>query len=74
MVEDITKSTTQISNGLLDSIGVDLKGMINSFVTGKAIGQGLNNQEHKQEKESATDLTVDNSAVDADTTETVDEE
>lgn len=41
MIEDITKSTNQVSAGMLEGIGVDLKSMINSFVTGKAIGQGI---------------------------------
>ena len=41
MVEDITKSTNQVSAGMLDGIGIDLKTMINSFITGKAIGQGI---------------------------------
>lgn len=43
MVEDITKSTNQVSAGMLEGIGIDLKSMINSFVTGKAIGQGIAN-------------------------------
>ncbi|SDA23484.1 flotillin [Ruminococcus sp. YE71] len=42
MIEDITKSTNQVSAGMLDGIGIDLKSMINSFVTGKAIGMGMN--------------------------------
>lgn len=41
MVEDITKSTNQISSGMLEGIGIDLKSMLNAFVTGKAIGQGI---------------------------------
>ena len=41
MIEDITKSTNQVSAGMLDGIGIDLKSMINSFITGKAIGQGI---------------------------------
>jgi flotillin len=41
MVEDITKSANQVSAGMLDGIGIDLKSMINSFITGKAIGQGI---------------------------------
>ncbi len=41
MIEDITKSTNQVSAGMLDGIGIDLKSMINSFVTGRAIGQGM---------------------------------
>ena len=42
MIEDVTKSTNQISSGMLEGIGVDLRSMINSFITGKAIGQGIN--------------------------------
>ncbi len=42
MIEDVTKSTNQISSGMLEGIGIDLRSMINSFITGKAIGQGIN--------------------------------
>ena len=41
MIEDITRSTNQVSSGMLEGIGIDLKSMINSFVTGRAIGQGI---------------------------------
>ena len=42
MVKDITEATTQASSGLLDGLGIDLKSMVNSFVTGRAIAGGLN--------------------------------
>jgi len=32
MIEDITKSTNQISNGMLDGIGIDLKSLVSSFI------------------------------------------
>lgn len=48
MIEDITKSTNQVSAGMLEGIGVDLKSMINSFVTGKAIGQGIDSSSASQ--------------------------
>ena len=32
LIEDITKSTNQISSGMLDGIGIDLKSLINSFI------------------------------------------
>ena len=41
LVEDITTSTTQISNGLLDGMGISLKELIGSVLTGRAIGAGL---------------------------------
>lgn len=57
MIEDITKSTNQVSAGMLDGIGIDLKSMINSFITGKAIGQGISgtsdNSEDPSEPKSA---------------------
>lgn len=53
MVEDITTSTTQISNGLLDGMGISLKDLVGSVLTGRAIGAGLNASENA-EKELAT--------------------
>ncbi|MDE6591960.1 MAG: flotillin family protein [Oscillospiraceae bacterium] len=41
LVEDITSSTTQISNGLLDGMGISLKDLVGSVLTGRAIGAGL---------------------------------
>lgn len=35
MIEDITKATTQISNGLTDGLGIDVKSMIAGFLGGK---------------------------------------
>ena len=42
LVKDITEATTQASSGLLDGLGIDLKSMVNSFVTGKALASGIN--------------------------------
>ena len=42
LVKDITEATTQASSGLLDGLGIDLRSMVNSFVTGKAIAGGMN--------------------------------
>ncbi len=42
LVSDITTSTTQISSGLLDGMGVSLKDLMGSILTGRAIGAGLN--------------------------------
>jgi len=53
MVEDITTSTTQISNGLLDGMGISLKDLVGSVLTGRAIGAGLNASENA-EKELVT--------------------
>ena len=44
LVKDITEATTQASAGLLDGLGVDLKTMVGSFVTGKAMAAGINSQ------------------------------
>lgn len=53
MVEDITTSTTQISNGLLDGMGISLKDLIGSVLTGRAIGAGIGAAENA-EKELVT--------------------
>ncbi|MCM1524458.1 MAG: SPFH domain-containing protein [Ruminococcus sp.] len=42
MVGDITVSASQISNGLLDGMGISLKDLINSVLTGRAVGAGIN--------------------------------
>ena len=41
LVEEVTTSTSQISNGLLDGVGIDLKGIINAMVSGRAVGAGI---------------------------------
>ncbi len=48
LVKDITEATTQASAGLLDGLGIDLGSMVNSFITGKAIGTGLNSEISKE--------------------------
>ena len=35
MIEDITKSTTQITTGLSDGLGIDIKSMLSGFLGGK---------------------------------------
>ena len=47
LVRDITEATTQASAGLLDGLGVDLKTMVSSFVTGKAVAAGINSEAPK---------------------------
>ena len=49
LVKDITEATTQASAGLLDGLGVDLKSMVSSFVTGKAVAAGINSETHAPE-------------------------
>ena len=44
LVKDITEATTQASSGLLEGLGVDLKSLVGSFVTGKAMASGLNSE------------------------------
>lgn len=46
LVKDITEATTQASAGLLDGLGVDLKSMVGSFITGKAVASGINSETH----------------------------
>ena len=41
LVSDITTSTAQISSGLLDGMGVSLKDLMGSILTGRAIGAGI---------------------------------
>lgn len=41
LVEDITKSTNQISSGMLDSMGISLRDLMSGLITGKAIGSGI---------------------------------
>lgn len=66
MVQDVTTSTNQISSGLLDGIGIDLKSMMNSFITGKAIGQGIsqnsktsNDSDQTEDQELAKEILDD---------------
>ena len=40
-MNDITASTNQISNGLLDGMGISLKDLMNSLLAGRAIGAGI---------------------------------
>lgn len=42
LVGDITTSTSQISEGLLGGMGISLKDLVGSVLTGRAIGAGLN--------------------------------
>ncbi|MBQ8780430.1 MAG: flotillin family protein [Oscillospiraceae bacterium] len=55
LVSDITASTTQISNGLLDGMGVSLKDLMGSILTGRAIGAGINAANNAEETVSAED-------------------
>ncbi len=46
LVNDITASTTQISSGLLDGMGISLKDLVGSVLTGRAIGAGISASEN----------------------------
>ncbi|MBQ4485640.1 MAG: flotillin family protein [Oscillospiraceae bacterium] len=48
LVSDITQSTTQISSGLLDGMGISLQDLLSSVLTGKAIATGINSTEDKK--------------------------
>ena len=54
LVSDITTSTTQISNGLLDGMGVSLKDLMGSILTGRAIGAGINASNNAEEAAQET--------------------
>jgi len=41
LVEEVTTSTSQINNGLLAGMGIDLPSLIGSMVNGRAIGSGI---------------------------------
>ena len=45
LIKDITEATTQASSGLLDGLGVDLKSLVGSFVTGKAAAAGIKSEQ-----------------------------
>lgn len=66
MVKDVTTSTNQISSGLLDGIGIDLKSMMNSFITGKAIGQGIAQKDITDANETENSDPVDDTYFDVD--------
>ena len=42
LIGEITQSTSQISSGLLDGMGISLKDLLSSVLTGKAIATGIN--------------------------------
>lgn len=58
LVEETTRTTTQLNSAISDSLGFDLQGLLNGMVTGRAIGNGI--------KGSPTDtLAVDQAATSA---------
>ncbi len=64
LVSDITSSTTQISSGLLDGMGISLKELVGNILTGRAIGAGLNASDitdhaDKQKKPDVHDIIED---------------
>ncbi|MBQ5311856.1 MAG: flotillin family protein [Oscillospiraceae bacterium] len=56
LIGEITQSTSQISSGLLDGMGISLKDLMNSVLTGKAIATGMNSV--------AAEASVNNTAAD----------
>ncbi|MGN1416822.1 MAG: flotillin family protein [Oscillospiraceae bacterium] len=56
LVSDITASTTQISNGLLDGMGISLKDLVGSVLTGRAIGAGIGAAENAAKAADAADV------------------
>lgn len=53
LVNDITASTTQISSGLLDGMGISLKDLVGSVLTGRAMGAGLSAANNAANPETA---------------------
>lgn len=47
LIEDITKSTSQISNGLTEGLGIDIKSMISGFIGGKAVKSTTDDNENQ---------------------------
>ena len=41
LVEETTRSTTQLNSAISDSLGFDIQGLLNGVVTGRAIGNGI---------------------------------
>lgn len=41
LVKEVTTSVNQVNNGLLSGLGIDLPQLLNSVITGKAIGSGI---------------------------------
>ncbi|MCL2889573.1 MAG: SPFH domain-containing protein [Eggerthellaceae bacterium] len=41
LVEETTRTTTQLNAALSDSLGFDMQGMLNGMITGRAIGNGI---------------------------------
>ena len=41
LVEDLTKSLSQVTNGVTDSLGIDLKSIINAMLSGKVAGSAI---------------------------------
>ncbi|MBQ7991245.1 MAG: flotillin family protein [Oscillospiraceae bacterium] len=48
LIGEITQSTSQISSGLLDGMGISLKDLLNSVLTGKAIATGMKSAEEEK--------------------------
>ncbi|MDR0514192.1 MAG: hypothetical protein LBG81_03400, partial [Coriobacteriaceae bacterium] len=42
LVEETTRTTTQLNAAISESLGFDIQGMLNGLITGRAIGNGLN--------------------------------
>ncbi|MGN1136145.1 MAG: flotillin family protein [Oscillospiraceae bacterium] len=59
LVSDITSSTTQISNGLLDGMGISLKDLVGSVLTGRAIGAGIGAAENAAKADARESTTAE---------------
>ena len=57
MVRDITNSTTQISEGLTEGLGIDMKSLISGFIGGKMV---MNNDANETKETPAVKTNIDN--------------
>ena len=57
MVRDITNSTTQISEGLTEGLGIDMKSLISGFIGGKMV---MNNDANETKETPTVKTNIDN--------------
>ena len=58
LISDITQSTSQISSGLLDGMGISLQDLMNSVLTGKAMATGMKSVADSEESKTPGNVTI----------------
>ena len=53
LVEETTKMTSQVNNGLADSLGIDLKAILSGVIGGTAAGHAMKEVNNEKPSESA---------------------